>query len=187
MTDLEVMGRAKQYMDKLARGIDPVTDREIPEDSVLNHVRLARCFYYVSDVLGQVIANGGVVGQRAKQQDFVITPAQLGAVPIAEHPIRVTEFTDALYKAVGNPDMKRLNAAKITDWLIARGLLVKQVGPDGKSSRVPTDRGRQMGISTRLRQSRGETYQAVYYDRNMQRFLLDHMEEILKAEKEAER
>ena len=55
MTELETMQRAKMYMDKLAQGIDPITDRELPEDSALNNVRLARCFFYVSDVLGQVI------------------------------------------------------------------------------------------------------------------------------------
>ena len=51
MTELEIMQRAKMYMEKLAQGIDPISDQEIPEDSVLNNVRLARCFFYVSGVL----------------------------------------------------------------------------------------------------------------------------------------
>ena len=38
MTELEIMQRAKMYIDKLAQGIDPITDREVPEDSVLNNV-----------------------------------------------------------------------------------------------------------------------------------------------------
>ena len=52
MTELETMQRAKMYLDKLAQGTDPITNQEVPEDSVLNNVRLARCFFYVSDVLG---------------------------------------------------------------------------------------------------------------------------------------
>jgi hypothetical protein len=59
MTELEKMQRAKLYIDKLAGGIDPLTDAEVPGDSVLNNVRLSRCFYYVSDILRQVIENGG--------------------------------------------------------------------------------------------------------------------------------
>ena len=35
MTELETMQRARIYLDKLARGIDPITDRELPEDTVL--------------------------------------------------------------------------------------------------------------------------------------------------------
>ena len=33
MTELETMQRAKMYLDKLARGVDPITDRELPEDA----------------------------------------------------------------------------------------------------------------------------------------------------------
>ncbi len=36
-----------------------------------------------------------------------------------------------------------------------------------------------MGMSTRLRQSRDGEYLAVYYDKNMQRFLLDNLMDIL--------
>ena len=32
MTELEIMQHAKGYLDKLAKGIDPLTDREVPED-----------------------------------------------------------------------------------------------------------------------------------------------------------
>ena len=179
MTELETMQRAKMYMDKLAQGIDPITNQEVPEDSVLNNVRLARCFFYVSDVLGKVIANGGAVGQISKTLDFAITPEQLASVQVSDYPIRVTEFTEALYQAVNNPTMKKLNTTKITEWLILKGLMMKETGTDGKIHRVPTDRGLQMGMSTRLRQSRDGEYQAVYYNRNMQQFLLDNLSAIL--------
>ena len=67
MTDLEIMQRAKMYMDNLAQGIDPISGQEVPNDSVLNNVRLARCFFYVSGVLDQVIANGGRVTSGEKK------------------------------------------------------------------------------------------------------------------------
>ena len=79
MTELEIMQRAKVYMEKLAQGIDPISDQEIPEDSVLNNVRLARCFFYVSGVLEQVIANGGRVVS-TPQKDFSITDEELRRV-----------------------------------------------------------------------------------------------------------
>jgi len=181
MTELETMQRAKMYMDKLAQGIDPVTDREIPEDSALNNVRLARCFFYVSDILGKVIANGGTVGQHVRTLEFAITPEQLSQVRILDYPARITEFTELLSQAVNNPDMKRLSAAKITQWLISRGLMAQVTGTDGKQHRVPTQKGLQMGMSTRLRQTRDGEYNAVYYDQNMQRYLLDHLNEIISA------
>ena len=42
MTDLEIMQHAKEYLDKLARGIDPLTGREVPEDEIINNVRISR-------------------------------------------------------------------------------------------------------------------------------------------------
>jgi hypothetical protein len=42
-------------MDKLANGIDPITDAELPGDSALNNIRLSRCFFFVSDVLRRAI------------------------------------------------------------------------------------------------------------------------------------
>ena len=80
MTELETMQRAKGYLDKLALGIDPLTGREVPEDSVLNNVRLARCFFYVSDVLERLISNGGQTERKPKLQPFAMNAAQLAWV-----------------------------------------------------------------------------------------------------------
>lgn len=66
MTELETMQRAKMYMDKLAQGINPISGEEIENDSVLNNVRMARCFFYVSGILDKVIANGGKIGYTPK-------------------------------------------------------------------------------------------------------------------------
>ena len=180
MTELETMQHAKNYIDALANGIDPLTGEVIKDDSVINNIRISRCLFYVSDVLRQVIDNGGVVGQVTKTVEFTIAPDQLALVQIREYPVRITELMDALYHAVGNPQMKRPSAKKFTDRLIEKGCMAQITDSIGKTHRIPTDRGVRMGMSTRLRQSRDGEYQAVYYDGNMQRFLLDNLAEILE-------
>ena len=85
MTELEIMQRAKMYMDKLAQGIDPISDQEIPEDSVLNNVRLARCFFYVSGVLDQIIACGGSV-KKTPKKDFYVTEEELCRIAVSQEP-----------------------------------------------------------------------------------------------------
>ena len=59
MEDMELLTRAKTYIDKLANGINPITDEYVDESVVVNNVRISRCFFYVSDVLRRVIENGG--------------------------------------------------------------------------------------------------------------------------------
>lgn len=181
MTELETMQRAKMYMDKLAQGIDPITNQEVPEDSVLNNVRLARCFFYVSGVLEQVIANGGSVGGKQRFREFAINPEQLSRVYLSREPVRVTQLAEMIGQAVGDPQMKRPRTTLITNWLEEKGFLEKQTGPDGKPRRVPTREGIRMGLSLELRQGQHGEYQAVYYNMDAQRFVLDHLFEMLSA------
>ena len=106
MTELETMQRAKMYLDKLSRGIDPITDREMPEDAVLNNVRICRCLHYVSGVLEQVIANGGVVGKR-EGTPFVIDRSRMGGIRLTQNPVSLTEFTGNIVACMGAPHMKK--------------------------------------------------------------------------------
>ena len=182
MTELEMIQRAKMYMEKLAQGIDPISDQEIPEDSVLNNVRLARCFFYVSGVLDQVIANGGNV-KKTPKKNFYVTEEELRRLNPSPEPIRITQFVELVMNAINDPDRKKLKTATITDWLIEKGFLSKQADTDGKSKRLPTAMGEQIGLAVKLREGQYGTYQAVYYSEEAQRFLLDHLQEMLQAEK----
>lgn len=175
MTEMETIQRAKMYMDKLAQGIDPITNQEIPEDSVLNNVRLARCFFYVSDVLGQVIANGGMIGGKPKLQPFTVDAEQLAKVRISQDPVRVTQLVEMTSTAIDNPQMKKLSTTVITNWLLEKGFLEKRIGPDGKSRRIPTPNGMSIGLSTQVRQGQYGEYQAVFYNAAAQQFVLDNL------------
>ena len=179
ITEQETMQRAKMYLDKLAQGIDPITNLEMPDDSVLNNVRLARCFFYVSDVLGKVIANGGRIGGKPKLQAFTISSDQLARIQISQEPVRVTQLVDMISAAVDNPQMKRLSTTIITNWLMGKGFLEKQIGSDGKSRRVPTQNGLMLGLSVGTRQGQHGEYQAVFYNATAQQFVLDHLSDIL--------
>lgn len=181
MTDLEVMQRAKMYMDKLAQGMDPITGNEMPGDSLLNNVRLARCFFYVSGILQQVIENGGCVGSKPKKNSFVVTPQLAARLAPADRSLRVSDFAEMLAAAVDDPNTKRPSTTMITDWLLVKGFLEKVPNAEGKQQRVPTEAGRRIGIFTETRQGQYGEYLAVYYSPEAQRFLLDHLEEIFKV------
>lgn len=179
MTELERLQQAKLYMGKLAQGIDPISDAEIPEDFVLNQVQLARCFFYLSDVLGQLIANGGTLGGKTNQRSFSIGAEELARVQISDEPIRITRFTEHICAAVPDRGQKKLNPTVITNWLEKQGFLVKQADTDGKQRRVPSDRGLEIGLSPQLIHGQYRDYLAVFYNANAQRFLLNHLPDIL--------
>ena len=178
MTELETMQRTKMYLDKLAQGIDPITCREVQEDSVLNNVRICRCLNYVSGVLEQVIANGGAVGKR-EGTPFVIDRGRMASIRLTDVPVSLTEFTGNIVACMNDPNMKRPSPTKITAWLVSRGLMELSTDPEGKQRRQPTEAGLRAGLSTAMRNGQNGAYLAVYYDSNIQRMILDHLEEIL--------
>ena len=59
MTEIEIIARAQMYLEKLANGIDPLTNKEVPENDVVNNVRISRCLFYSSGILKQIIDNKG--------------------------------------------------------------------------------------------------------------------------------
>ena len=94
MTELEKIQRAKMYIDKMANGINPITDEQTTDDYTLNNVRVSRCLFYVSDVLRQVIENIGNVGKQSKsgKQQFSITPKELSQFMLSSKPTPVREI-----------------------------------------------------------------------------------------------
>lgn len=185
MTELETIQRAKMYMDKLAQGIDPITNQMIPGDSALNNDRLARCFCYVSGVLEQVIANNGMIAnntaeaQSDNRKRFFASEEQLKNVQISPEPIHVGRLTELISAAVEDAGMKRLGSMTITNWLSEKGYLEKQPAPDGKNRRMPTEKGFSIGLTVGKRQSQYGEYQAVFYNADAQRFVLDNLPEML--------
>ena len=78
MTELEKIEYTKSFIDKLANGINPLDGTPVPEGDLLNNVRISRCMFYVSNILRQVIENGGIKPQKKyKKVPFEITPEQL--------------------------------------------------------------------------------------------------------------
>ena len=55
MTELEKIAYAKTYIEKLANGINPLTDQPVPDADSINNVRISRCLFYVSDLLRQIV------------------------------------------------------------------------------------------------------------------------------------
>ena len=68
MTELEKIAYAKTYIEKLANGINPLTDQPVPDADSINNVRISRCLFYVSDLLRQIVENGGVSQRKQKRQ-----------------------------------------------------------------------------------------------------------------------
>lgn len=178
MTEMEKIAYAKSFIDKLAEGINPLDGTPIPEDDIANNARLTRCFFYVSDVLRQVIENGGI--NRDGKKPFAITAEQLSRYYSPPYPVGISEISKQLAALVNDPEMRTPSAIQINNWLEAQGYLVKVFDPNtNKNRKIPTQSGEALGITLTQKQGRdGQAYSAVEYNENAQRFILSNLDEI---------
>lgn len=179
MTELETLERAKMYMEKLANGINPLDGTLIPDDEVVNNVRLSRCFFYVAGVLGQVIENGGTAPQKKqKKQPFVLAMEKRESFAFSETPIPVSEVTKRINDLVGEEAVSSLSYRSVRDWLTVTGFLEEVSEEEGKTTKRPTAEGEQLGIKREARLGANGTYFVIVYDLSAQHFILDNLDAI---------
>lgn len=180
MTELEKIEYAKSFIDKLANGINPLDDTPIPEGDIVNHVRLSRCFFYVSDILRQVIENGGTTPTtKSKKQPFTLSDEARANLKASSTPLVMTQIVNHVNMFIDLTTTKKLSASKVTQWLIDVGLLYVDIGIDGKKRRFPTDQGLLMGILSEERQGQYGRYTAVVYNTQAQQFIYDNLDAIM--------
>lgn len=182
MTELEKIEYTKSFIDQLANGVNPIDGKAIPENDIMNNVRLARCMYYVSDILRQIIENGGITSQKKiyinKKEEFFLDIEQRNAFRFSSSPISISEITRRLNELKNDDCMKNITHNMITPWLIQSEIL-KEICINGKNQKTPTETAEAFGITLEHREGTRGPYSVVLYNEDAQHFLLDNLDTIL--------
>lgn len=185
MAEIDILKRAQEYMLSLARGFDPLTGEEIENDSVINNVRMSRCFFYVSDVLGKVIDNGGEVTKSARKSEpkpkyIPLTAEMIENYPYSENPVGISNLVKPLREMLGESG-KPLSVLQITAWLVNEGYLIENIR-SGKREKVATQKGNALGITVKegVNPQTGVPYRMNLYNIKAQRFILENHNRMLE-------
>lgn len=180
MTELETMRRARMYMEKLANGIDPITDTPVPDGDVVNQVRLSRCFFYVCGVLDKAMEREEKEERRMEQRNrrpFHLTVEELSRIHPLEGNVYISTLVNHINSFVDESAMKKLTIPGVTAWLMELELLEERPGSSG---RKPTPRGESLGILTEQRTGLRGDYLAVLYTPAAQQFILDNLPAVME-------
>lgn len=181
ITELEKMERAKMYIDKMAEGINPITNTYAPENDTINNDRIARCLSYVSEILGRVIENGGEVSRAVKSSGgnrnfFFITDEQLDRLSPRENSCYANDIADDIKAVTAENNTTKFQGTWITEWLVSIGMLMQT-----EKGKCATEAGESIGVISQLRQSiqKGEHFVNMYSP-EAQQFIFDNISAVIE-------
>ena len=180
MMDIKLVTHAKEYIDDMAKGIHPLTKEELPEGDSLNNVRISRCLFFVSEVLEEVIENGGVKKpKREKKQPFNIDAIDWSRYKYYKTPQNISDMAKQI-NALKPENMNNLKVTALTDWLVDIGML-EIITINGKNRKYPTQKGLAMGIIKEERMGIYGAYTVVMYDESAQHFVIDNLAAVIEG------
>ena len=171
----------KENLEMLAKGKDPQTGYSV-EDTVLKssfNKRVLLDAAEIIDLLLKIDFNPIKIDKR-KKYAFYLSKEDRKKVEISKEPIPISVFTYVINECIDSKKMKKLKASQITAWLMKEGYLDEITSDDGKVFKVLTEKSPIIGITAEERKSDyGRIYKVNLYDENGQRFILDHLDDIV--------
>lgn len=171
---------ADEYISSLAKGLHPITKAVLPEDSVINDVKIVRCLYFVSEAIKETMNCDKKKSERKKP--FSISQSEISRFKISNGEITISAIVKKLNELKSDENMAKLTSKPITQWLLNCDLL-QEVEENGKSVKRPTESGKSMGMSVRRMMTDHGFFNAVVYNSKAQQFLLDNLLSILNFDK----
>ena len=171
---------ADEYISSLAKGLHPITKAVLPEDSVINDVKIVRCLYFVSEAIKEAMNCDKKKAERKKP--FSISQNEISRFKISNGEITISAIVRKLNELKNDENMVKLTTKPITQWLLNCDLL-QEVEENGKTVKRPTESGKSMGMSVRRMITDHGFFNAVVYNSKAQQFLLDNLLSILNFDK----
>lgn len=177
--DLELLKHAKEYISKMANGINPLNGEKVKDDDLINNIRISRCLFYVNDVLNDILVNRKKYSKKEVKVPFKMSKDMLSRYNISDEYLSISKIAGKINALKNDDNMANLKGSDICLWLMSIGLLC-EIEHGSKKVKVPTDKGRSMGMITEHRITMYKEYDIVLYDRNMQEFIIDNFEYLLE-------
>ena len=196
MNKRQIIQHAKNYLELLSKGIDPIRQGNVDPASVVAEPRLQRCFAFVSDILEELLANGGYValpddGPDApqfelvrKKQAFRLSQEQRRSVYIPREPVTPIMFVNHINRAIDSGAMEKLSVKRIHAWLLKNEYIAETRQPAviNRAVMKPLQKAAGIGIEEgeTTDPNTGEIKTRLLLTPRAQQFLLDNLDRILE-------
>ena len=182
--DMKKLETAIIYLQRISEGNNPINNLPVEEDSVINNPNVIRCMFFIKDVLEEVRKNNGYIGKKPAKRGKTDFPLEILEIFHYKGDKPISKFVEQINEPLDTDIYKKLGYTVIMKWLKYHGFLKEEYNEKrGKTIKVPTEKGRRLGIRTEEKMSSaGNEYLVVLYNRNAQEYLIQNMEAILTEE-----
>lgn len=177
----EELKMLKENLELLSNERDPKTGYLV-EDTILRNSfnkQVLNDAAMVIDKLLKLDFNPTAIDRRKKYL-FYLSDEDKSQIVISKEPISVSAFVYNINEKVNDRVMKKLKAIQVTSWLERKGYLEEVEHDDGRKFKITTEKSSSIGI---LRQEKisecGRKYSVNLYNEDAQRFIIDHLEDIV--------
>lgn len=183
MNEIEKLIYTKDFIHSLASGVNPIDNTPIPAEDLMNNVRISRCLYYVSDILEQVIEEGGTKKIKKKmpaKEAFDLSDEERMNFNFSDSPVSVSEITRRMNDTAAIKNRRKMSVKTVNDWLEFSGFLESTVNEEGRRKRYPTQTGTELGLIVEKRQGfNGKYYDVVLFSKEAQQFIIDSLDGLI--------
>ncbi|MCD7746959.1 MAG: hypothetical protein LUI61_01240 [Firmicutes bacterium] len=188
MEENELLRRAKYYMDCLASGVNPITEKPFEDVKELDDPRFAKCFSFISGALWSKMSGFGGGSQRRSEREimpsrekFSLTEEQKASVTISDDYVGINTVAAHINEVIDQNRMYGVSGGKLAESLVALGFLSVTDAPDGSHIRTATEKGTVAGIMTvQHLDALGRDFRQNVYSPEMQRYIVDNIESIIE-------
>jgi len=99
-------------------------------------------------------------------------------IEISEEAVTVSVIADRINCILLQSGLEKLTGAKINNWLVSEGYLKVTTNEDGKNSKLPTELGREIDITSEKRIIRGQECFINFYGEAAQQLIVDKLYKI---------
>ncbi len=182
---LKELKTSKEYIDKLIEGINPVNGKSISPKEVIYEYKVARQFEFLSDYLQDEIRKsetGDMLKLRGKADDaldeYDISTKDSQRFQYSEEPITMAEICNRLNALRTSSHMRKLKGISAIEVLTSYGYIQRE-----RRKVIPTEDGISIGVQIKDFTSNGNIMTKVVYGMEAQRFIVDHLREVMEINK----
>ena len=172
---------AIKYVERIADGCNPVNNVPLENDDILNNPNIIRCMYFIKDVLEEVRRNGGMIGGKGGKEPVLPFPIEILDSFIYVEDKSITHVLNQIYEPIADMNVKKVSVTKVTAALKEEGYLLDELNPEtGKTRKVPSTKGKAVGIYMVEREYNGRMYESVTYNKNAQEYVVELMRKLVE-------